>query len=244
LRDRKKTFPIWSRTFVKKFCDQTGRPLTVSPKAMQFLENYAWHGNVRELEHTIERAVALERTDEIQARTPTRTYHQLQPGTNQSRIRLARRRLKLNGASRKSGKNLRNGSSAKNDGQSNARRRVVANAGALAPASFRQTQHPHAFRPNATERLNKNERIEKWITENKEKFYVFHDPFFFFRFPDIFCHRRFTKNCYLTTFAILFSFPSKITVLLNHCICTVSLVICVLKSFGTRLVIAIAPEKR
>ena len=33
---------------------------------MQFLENYAWLGNVRELEHTIERAVALERTEEIQ----------------------------------------------------------------------------------------------------------------------------------------------------------------------------------
>jgi DNA-binding NtrC family response regulator len=33
---------------------------------MQLLENYAWHGNVRELEHTIERAVALERTPEIQ----------------------------------------------------------------------------------------------------------------------------------------------------------------------------------
>jgi two-component system response regulator PilR (NtrC family) len=33
---------------------------------MLLLENYAWHGNVRELEHTIERAVALERTPEIQ----------------------------------------------------------------------------------------------------------------------------------------------------------------------------------
>ena len=33
---------------------------------MSLLENYAWHGNVRELEHTIERAVALERNDEIQ----------------------------------------------------------------------------------------------------------------------------------------------------------------------------------
>ena len=31
------------------------------------LESYAWHGNVRELEHTIERAVALERSNEIQA---------------------------------------------------------------------------------------------------------------------------------------------------------------------------------
>lgn len=33
---------------------------------MQILEKYAWHGNVRELEHTIERAVALERESEIQ----------------------------------------------------------------------------------------------------------------------------------------------------------------------------------
>jgi DNA-binding NtrC family response regulator len=33
---------------------------------MQFLEDYTWHGNVRELEHTIERAVALERGEEIQ----------------------------------------------------------------------------------------------------------------------------------------------------------------------------------
>ena len=66
LRDRKEDIPDLVAHFVKKFCDQTGKPLTISPKAMQFLENYAWHGNVRELEHTIERAVALERTDEIQ----------------------------------------------------------------------------------------------------------------------------------------------------------------------------------
>ena len=38
----------------------------MSPKTVQILEKYAWHGNVRELEHTIERAVALEPTSEIQ----------------------------------------------------------------------------------------------------------------------------------------------------------------------------------
>ena len=52
--------------FIKKFCDQAGKSLAISPKAVQLLENYAWHGNVRELEHTIERAVALERSGEIQ----------------------------------------------------------------------------------------------------------------------------------------------------------------------------------
>lgn len=66
LRERSEDIPELAEHFVKKFCDQTGRNVTISPKAMQFLENYTWHGNVRELEHTIERAVALERTDEIQ----------------------------------------------------------------------------------------------------------------------------------------------------------------------------------
>ena len=66
LRERSEDIPELVAHFVKKFCDQTGRQVSISEKAMRFLENYAWHGNVRELEHTIERAVALERTDEIQ----------------------------------------------------------------------------------------------------------------------------------------------------------------------------------
>jgi len=66
LRDRKEDIPELVAHFIKKFCDQTGRQVSINPKAMQFLENYAWHGNVRELEHTIERAVALTRGEEIQ----------------------------------------------------------------------------------------------------------------------------------------------------------------------------------
>ncbi len=66
LRDRKEDIPELARHFIKKFCAQAGRELSISPKTMQVLESYAWHGNVRELEHTIERAVALEREDEIQ----------------------------------------------------------------------------------------------------------------------------------------------------------------------------------
>jgi two-component system response regulator PilR (NtrC family) len=66
LRERKEDIPELVEHFVKKFCDQTGREVSVSPKTMEILENYTWHGNVRELEHTIERAVALERGEEIQ----------------------------------------------------------------------------------------------------------------------------------------------------------------------------------
>ena len=66
LRERAEDISELIDHFVRKFCDQAGKSLTISPKAVQILENYAWHGNVRELEHTIERAVALERSDEIQ----------------------------------------------------------------------------------------------------------------------------------------------------------------------------------
>lgn len=66
LRDRRDDIPELITHFIKKFCDQTGRQVGISPKAMSLLENYAWHGNVRELEHTIERAVALERQEDIQ----------------------------------------------------------------------------------------------------------------------------------------------------------------------------------
>ncbi len=66
LRERSEDIPDLAYHFARKFCEQSGRNLSISPKAMHLLENYMWGGNVRELEHTIERAVALERTDEIQ----------------------------------------------------------------------------------------------------------------------------------------------------------------------------------
>ncbi|NNE99815.1 MAG: sigma-54-dependent Fis family transcriptional regulator [Pyrinomonadaceae bacterium] len=66
LRERREDIPELVEHFIDKFCKQTGKEIGISEKASQMLESYAWHGNVRELEHTIERAVALEREDEIQ----------------------------------------------------------------------------------------------------------------------------------------------------------------------------------
>lgn len=66
LRDRREDISELVNHFIGKFCDQTGRELSISPKSMQLLENYLWGGNVRELEHTIERAVALEKGGQIQ----------------------------------------------------------------------------------------------------------------------------------------------------------------------------------
>ncbi|HEY0004947.1 MAG TPA: sigma-54 dependent transcriptional regulator [Pyrinomonadaceae bacterium] len=66
LRERREDIPDLVQHFVEKFCGQTGRPLGVTEKALHLLEAYSWPGNVRQLENTIERAVALERTDAIQ----------------------------------------------------------------------------------------------------------------------------------------------------------------------------------
>lgn len=66
LRERREDIPDLIQHFINKFCKETGRELGINEKAAQLLEAYSWGGNVRELEHTIERAVALERTNEIQ----------------------------------------------------------------------------------------------------------------------------------------------------------------------------------
>ncbi|MDX6692722.1 MAG: two-component system, NtrC family, response regulator PilR [Blastocatellia bacterium] len=83
LRERSEDVSQLTDHFVGKFCAQTGRPLTISPRALSLLESYSWPGNVRELEHTIERAVALERTDAIQ---PERLPEQI---TNYNPARIA-----------------------------------------------------------------------------------------------------------------------------------------------------------
>jgi two-component system, NtrC family, response regulator AtoC len=60
LRDRREDIPLLVRHFLQSTCREMGRQLmSVSPEAMQALENYEWPGNVREMENVIERTVAL-----------------------------------------------------------------------------------------------------------------------------------------------------------------------------------------
>jgi two-component system response regulator PilR (NtrC family) len=83
LRERVEDIKELTEHFIKKFCAQAGRQISISEKALQLLDAYSWPGNVRELEHTIERAVALERTDTIQ---PERFPEQI---TNYNPARIA-----------------------------------------------------------------------------------------------------------------------------------------------------------
>jgi DNA-binding NtrC family response regulator len=60
LRERKEDIPLLTEHFLKKFCEENGRPnLHFSPEAMKHLMDYDWPGNVRELENAVERAVVL-----------------------------------------------------------------------------------------------------------------------------------------------------------------------------------------
>jgi DNA-binding NtrC family response regulator len=68
LRDRMSDVHLLAQFFVDKFSRDLHRQgLTLSPEAAQALGNYSWPGNVRELQNTIERAVILSDSNQIQS---------------------------------------------------------------------------------------------------------------------------------------------------------------------------------
>ena len=66
LRDRKEDIQILADHFLKKYSEELSKSiLRISPDAHQILLNYDYPGNVRELQNIIERAVALESSQEL-----------------------------------------------------------------------------------------------------------------------------------------------------------------------------------
>jgi len=65
LRERPDDIPELAKHFINKFCARSGKTLRLSDEASDVLQNRQWLGNVRELEHTIERAVALANGDGV-----------------------------------------------------------------------------------------------------------------------------------------------------------------------------------
>ena len=71
LRDRPEDLPMLVNHFLKKYAPAAGKSiLRVDAAALQVLTGYDWPGNVRQLENTIERAVALETSDVLHAELP------------------------------------------------------------------------------------------------------------------------------------------------------------------------------
>jgi formate hydrogenlyase transcriptional activator len=67
LRDRTQDIPLLVSYFVRKCATAMGKKVeSVSGSAMQQLKTYVWPGNIRELEHVIERAVILNQGPELE----------------------------------------------------------------------------------------------------------------------------------------------------------------------------------
>jgi two-component system response regulator PilR (NtrC family) len=71
VRERREDIPLLVNQFLKKYAPAAGKSiLRVTPHSLDALCGYEWPGNVRQLENTIERAVALETGEELHAELP------------------------------------------------------------------------------------------------------------------------------------------------------------------------------
>ncbi|OPY82440.1 MAG: Transcriptional regulatory protein ZraR [Smithella sp. PtaU1.Bin162] len=66
LRERKEDIPLLTKHFIEKYAREFNKEIrTISSYAMELLMNYAFPGNIRELENIIERSVAMESSNII-----------------------------------------------------------------------------------------------------------------------------------------------------------------------------------
>ena len=65
LRERRSDIPVLIEHFVKKHTRGTQRKITFTPDARRLLEDYAYPGNIRQLESALERAILLCEDDKV-----------------------------------------------------------------------------------------------------------------------------------------------------------------------------------
>ena len=71
LRERREDIPLLANHFLKKYVAASGKSIVrMASPSLQELQGYDWPGNVRQLENTIERAVAMESSDELNVELP------------------------------------------------------------------------------------------------------------------------------------------------------------------------------
>jgi two-component system response regulator PilR (NtrC family) len=71
LRNRPEDIPLLVNHFLKKYAPAAGKSIMrVHAESLNALCHYEWPGNVRQLENTVERAVALESSEELHVELP------------------------------------------------------------------------------------------------------------------------------------------------------------------------------
>jgi transcriptional regulator with PAS, ATPase and Fis domain len=81
LRERKEDIEDLVYYFLEKYGLLLGKKITsINNSVLEKLKNYAWHGNIRELEHCIERAILLANNAEINTlqMPELKTKHQIE----------------------------------------------------------------------------------------------------------------------------------------------------------------------
>lgn len=68
LRERKTDIPVLAEHFMAQFSRKYNKPgLTLAQSSLRKLQDYHWPGNIRELQHAIERAVIMAESDTLEA---------------------------------------------------------------------------------------------------------------------------------------------------------------------------------
>ena len=69
LIERRDDIPLLADAFLKDICEENGKPpVRLAPRAMAYLQNFDWPGNVRQLRNAIEGMVVMSSSDEISVR--------------------------------------------------------------------------------------------------------------------------------------------------------------------------------
>jgi two-component system response regulator PilR (NtrC family) len=83
LRQRRDDIPLLANHFLKKFAPIVGREISrIERSSLERMIGYEWPGNVRQLENAMERAVALETTNELRVELPERQKAMAAAATN------------------------------------------------------------------------------------------------------------------------------------------------------------------
>ena len=66
LRERKEDIPLLVNHYLDEFSKRYNKGVSIGGSLMHQLSGYSWPGNIRELQHSVERAVILSRSSELQ----------------------------------------------------------------------------------------------------------------------------------------------------------------------------------
>ena len=69
LRERRSDVRVLAEAFLRRFAEENGKDIrSFTPEALEFINEYRWPGNVRQLKNAVERAVILAQGDELALR--------------------------------------------------------------------------------------------------------------------------------------------------------------------------------